>query len=175
MSRLLAYLRLETPQATESSVWRSSGSRLAAKAKLRRRALRGVGVGAPGPLDLRKDRIILMPNIGWRNVPLTRLFARATRLPAFAEKLDAELRAKPAEEQSMHTLHLDGSEIAEADVEAVRDAVWQNLVVDPWQRGDVVLWDNRSTMHRRNAFDPESRRILHRTQIKGDAAPIAAT
>jgi glucokinase len=65
---------------------------LAAKAKLRRRALRGVGVGAPGPLDLRKDRIILMPNIGWRNVPLTRLFARATRLPAFAEN-DANLAA----------------------------------------------------------------------------------
>ncbi len=44
-----------------------------------------------------------------------------------------------------------------------------------WRQGDVVLWDNRSTMHRRNAFDPDSRRILHRTQIKGDTAPIAAT
>src|SRR5262245_7496468 len=32
--------------------------------------------------------------------------------------------------------------------------------------GDLVVWDNRCTMHRRNAFDPGSRRIMHRTQIK---------
>jgi taurine dioxygenase len=36
-----------------------------------------------------------------------------------------------------------------------------------WQVGDVVLWDNRCTMHRRDPFDAASRRILHRTQIKG--------
>ena len=37
-----------------------------------------------------------------------------------------------------------------------------------WKVGDLVMWDNRSAMHRRNAFDPESRRIMHRTQIRGD-------
>lgn len=37
-----------------------------------------------------------------------------------------------------------------------------------WKVGDLILWDNRSTMHRRDAFDPESRRLMHRTQIKGD-------
>jgi alpha-ketoglutarate-dependent taurine dioxygenase len=36
-----------------------------------------------------------------------------------------------------------------------------------WAVGDVVLWDNRCTMHRRNAFDERERRIMHRTQIKG--------
>ena len=35
--------------------------------------------------------------------------------------------------------------------------------------GDVVLWDNRCTMHLRDPFDPDSRRILHRTQIQGQA------
>ena len=33
---------------------------------------------------------------------------------------------------------------------------------------DLILWDNRCAMHRRDAFDPESRRLMHRTQIKGD-------
>jgi alpha-ketoglutarate-dependent taurine dioxygenase len=33
--------------------------------------------------------------------------------------------------------------------------------------GDVVIWDNRCTMHRRNAFDNAARRVMHRTQIKG--------
>ncbi len=42
------------------------------------------------------------------------------------------------------------------------DIAWSNQ----WQPGDVVLWDNRCTMHRRDAFDPNSRRILYRTQIK---------
>lgn len=36
-----------------------------------------------------------------------------------------------------------------------------------WSVGDVVMWDNRCTMHRRNAFASNARRIMHRTQIKG--------
>jgi len=45
--------------------------------------------------------------------------------------------------------------------------VWDHI----WRVGDLVLWDNRCTMHRRDAFDPQSRRIMHRTQIKGDGRP----
>lgn len=45
--------------------------------------------------------------------------------------------------------------------------VWHNV----WQVGDLVLWDNRCTMHRRDAFDAGTRRIMHRTQIKGDTRP----
>lgn len=37
-----------------------------------------------------------------------------------------------------------------------------------WKVGDLVMWDNRCGMHRRDAFDPGSRRLMHRTQIKGD-------
>ncbi|HEX3171397.1 MAG TPA: TauD/TfdA family dioxygenase, partial [Burkholderiales bacterium] len=37
-----------------------------------------------------------------------------------------------------------------------------------WKVGDLIIWDNRCAMHRRDAFDPESRRLMHRTQIKGD-------
>lgn len=36
-----------------------------------------------------------------------------------------------------------------------------------WKVGDLVMWDNRCAMHRRDSFDPESRRLMHRTQIKG--------
>ena len=38
-----------------------------------------------------------------------------------------------------------------------------------WQPGDLVVWDNRCTMHRREPFDATERRILKRTQIFGDA------
>jgi len=43
-----------------------------------------------------------------------------------------------------------------------------------WALGDLVLWDNRTTMHRRDAFDPAARRVMHRTQIKGSSAPRRA-
>jgi taurine dioxygenase len=34
-----------------------------------------------------------------------------------------------------------------------------------WQVGDVVIWDNGSTMHRRDPFDPAARRLMKRTTI----------
>jgi taurine dioxygenase len=37
-----------------------------------------------------------------------------------------------------------------------------------WQIGDLILWDNRCTMHRRDSFDPRTRRVLHRTQLADD-------
>ena len=38
-----------------------------------------------------------------------------------------------------------------------------------WQSGDVVMWDNRCTMHRATEYDAaEERRVIHRTVVKGD-------
>ncbi len=34
-----------------------------------------------------------------------------------------------------------------------------------WQVGDLVMWDNGSTMHRREPFDPAARRLMKRTTI----------
>ena len=73
--------------------------------------------------------------------------------------------------------YLMGLELAES--EALLDELWQ-FVKQPefswehvWRVGDLVMWDNRCTMHRRDPFDDTSRRILHRTQIKGHASPAA--
>ncbi|HEX3484404.1 MAG TPA: TauD/TfdA family dioxygenase [Micropepsaceae bacterium] len=49
------------------------------------------------------------------------------------------------------------------------DFTWYNN----WRVGDLVLWDNRCTMHRRDPFDADSRRVMHRTQIKGESRPSA--
>lgn len=40
-----------------------------------------------------------------------------------------------------------------------------------WQLGDLVVWDNRPTMHRRNPFPETERRLMWRTQIFNDIAP----
>ena len=42
-----------------------------------------------------------------------------------------------------------------------------------WRVGDLVLWDNRATMHRRDPFSADQRRVMHRTQVKGEAPPAA--
>jgi taurine dioxygenase len=58
------------------------------------------------------------------------------------------------------------------DGEALLAALWAqadkplHVYQHAWQHGDVVLWDNIATMHRRDAFDSADRRLLHRTQIR---------
>ena len=37
-----------------------------------------------------------------------------------------------------------------------------------WRVGDLLVWDNRAVMHRRDAFDETQRRIMHRSQCSGD-------
>jgi taurine dioxygenase len=71
--------------------------------------------------------------------------------------------------------YIAGLELAAS--EALLDELW-SYVARPefawehvWRVGDLVLWDNRCTMHRRDAFDPNARRVMHRTQVKGEARP----
>lgn len=40
-----------------------------------------------------------------------------------------------------------------------------------WQVGDLVIWDNVGAMHRRDPFDPATRRVLRHVSIT-DAAPV---
>ena len=73
--------------------------------------------------------------------------------------------------------YIEGLALAES--EALLDEVWRYATRDEltwyntWRVGDVVLWDNRCTMHRRDPFDASSRRIMHRTQMKGESRPVA--
>jgi taurine dioxygenase len=71
--------------------------------------------------------------------------------------------------------YIGGLEIAES--EALLDELWSYVDLPQfswehvWRVGDLVLWDNRCTMHRRDAFAPMQRRIMHRTQVKGELRP----
>ena len=38
-----------------------------------------------------------------------------------------------------------------------------------WRPGDLLMWDNRCSMHARTDFDPGERRMLRRITIKGEA------
>ena len=43
-----------------------------------------------------------------------------------------------------------------------------------WETDDIVMWDNRCTMHAVTPFDPRERRVMHRTTIVGTEPVIAA-
>jgi taurine dioxygenase len=63
--------------------------------------------------------------------------------------------------------------LALEESEALLDELWAHAVkpefwVQQWRAGDVIIWDNRCTMHRRDSFDAATRRLMHRTQIRGD-------
>ena len=66
---------------------------------------------------------------------------------------------------------ITGLELDES--EALLDSLWAHATQDQfawqhvWKAGDLIIWDNWSTMHHRNPFDDSHRRIMHRTQIKG--------
>ena len=61
--------------------------------------------------------------------------------------------------------------------ESLLDSLWEfaalseNFYTHQWRVGDLLLWDNRSTMHRRDPFDSTARRLMQRTQIRGASPP----
>lgn len=63
-----------------------------------------------------------------------------------------------------------------AESEALLDEIWSYAVPpdavfrQEWRVGDLVMWDNRCTLHRRDDFDPTQRRLLRRCQVLARAA-----
>ena len=71
--------------------------------------------------------------------------------------------------------YIMGMPLVESD--DLLDRLWKHATQDKftwgqtWQNGDLIFWDNRCTLHRRDSFDSASRRLLHRTVVAGEASP----
>ena len=71
--------------------------------------------------------------------------------------------------------YVEGLPLAES--EALLDEVWRYVALadavwtQRWRVGDLLIWDNRSVMHRRAAFDPVARRLMRRTQVRSSISP----
>ena len=48
----------------------------------------------------------------------------------------------------------------------------QFVYVHKWRRHDLVMWDNRQTMHRVRRFDETQVRDMHRTTVAGEAPTV---
>jgi alpha-ketoglutarate-dependent taurine dioxygenase len=58
-----------------------------------------------------------------------------------------------------HSTHADGSEISLSDLNCIRRVVVEQMVMFDWQRGDVLLIDNKLVAHGRQPYQPP-RKIL---------------
>jgi taurine dioxygenase len=72
-----------------------------------------------------------------------------------------------------HNLYIPGIPYAES--EALLDTLYSHAIETPafrwiqqWQLGDLIIWDNRSGMHRRDPFDQNARRLMRRTNTQGE-------
>jgi alpha-ketoglutarate-dependent 2,4-dichlorophenoxyacetate dioxygenase len=45
----------------------------------------------------------------------------------------------------------------------------ENVYIHRWQQYDLVMWDNRQTMHRVRRFDESQPRDMRRTTVAGEA------
>jgi taurine dioxygenase len=58
--------------------------------------------------------------------------------------------------------------------ERLLDELWRHAAQpqfvwgQEWRVGDTLIWDNRCLIHRRDPFDPNARRMMHRVQIRGE-------
>ena len=73
--------------------------------------------------------------------------------------------------------YIVGLEIEES--ENLLDEIWKHATQEKytwtqkWEKGDLLMWKNLNVLHKRDAFDPNTRRVMHRTQLKGEIAITA--
>ena len=73
--------------------------------------------------------------------------------------------------------YIVGLEIEES--ENLLDEIWKHATQEKytwtqkWKKGDLLMWKNLNVLHKRDAFDPNTRRVMHRTQLKGEMAITA--
>lgn len=62
------------------------------------------------------------------------------------------------------------------DSEALLDELWAHAATPDnswsqrWQPGDLIIWDNRRVLHRRDDFPAQSRRLMKRCQVLAPTA-----
>ena len=68
--------------------------------------------------------------------------------------------------------YIIGLELEES--ENLLNEIWEHATQEQftwtqkWKKGDLLMWKNLNVLHKRDAFDPNTRRVMHRTQIKGE-------
>ena len=80
---------------------------------------------------------------------------------------------------SEHISHIEGMDPAEShrllDQLLTHTTAENRVYRHHWSVGDVMIWDNRSMLHRAQGFDQRHPRVMHHVRVGGFERPIAAT
>ena len=71
-----------------------------------------------------------------------------------------------------HVSHIEGKDVTEsrAEVRALEDRLTNvgNVYRHQWREGDVLIWDNRSTLHRLTGYEIDKyARVMRRCTVSG--------
>src|SRR5258708_5931349 len=99
-------------------------------------------------------------------------------MPAMPEPTHPLVRTHPDTGRKSLSLNPNGRKEIEGMDRAESDRLPDELIahaIQPkyqyrhvWRQGDIVIWDNRCTMHKANADYPEGeRRLMHRVVVAG--------
>ena len=114
-----------------------------------------------GGVDFRPDEIATMPPV---IQPLVRVHARTGRRSVVLASHAAEIVGMPLEEGR--------ALLAELTAFALQPKYYHSHA---WTEGDLVIWDNRCTMHRGTPFDDKAwRRDMRRTTVQGPSRYASA-
>ena len=80
---------------------------------------------------------------------------------------------------SEHVSHIEGMDPAGSrallDRLLAHTTAPERILRHHWAVGDVMIWDNRSMLHRAQGFDDRYARVMHHVRVGGTEAPIPAT
>src|SRR6476620_11383955 len=105
------------------------------------------------------------------NTYFANMFAAYETLPANLKKaVGGKIAVHDASTNSAGMLRKGYKEVT--DVRQTVGALWAHAtqprfaMCHEWKVGDVLMWNTLSVLHRRDPFDPKTRRVMHRSQIK---------
>ena len=61
-----------------------------------------------------------------------------------------------------------------SESEKLLDEVWAHATQKKytwkqrWKPNELLMWKNLFVLHKRDSFDPNTRRLMHRTQVSGE-------
>src|SRR5262245_26653203 len=149
-------------------------------------SMRAAYAALPDEMKRRVAPLVVVHDFAWSRDQVQPGFFTERERAEYPPVRHALLRANPVNGRralfmGAHASHIEGMPVAEgrALLKELLDHATQPAFVyrHEWREGDLVVWDNRSVLHRATPFDSvRHKRLMQRTTISGDPAePMPAT
>lgn len=133
----------------------------------------------PGDIKRRIDGLRALNYYDYRHDPTVRpdtLNADAPRWVHPVVRTHPETGRKALFINRLMTISIEGMDVAESDklLQSLFDHMEQPRFIyeHEWAVGDLMMWDNRCSIHARTDFDPSQRRMMRRITVRGSSPVV---